>query len=394
MRTIAVLLLLTSSLFSQRLASTIGEQATIAVPVNYGDSPTPCGFTAAQLHQTIFGSDPIYNTDGFYRSATGNRVWFTGDTAECVTIPSSLAVSTGTSLPDISAAVEQVLVSRGYDMNKYNRRILALAYIPGRNGGIGSWGAGSTTAGGTQYSIAWLTCSPNPYNALAPVACSATNHELGHNFKFTHAASLTSERGDTTDIMGSCGTCGFNAPHWTKAGWSAPLDISTSGTYTLSPLNPSGNILRIAGTNYISYNLNKVNYYQWAGNDEVPYFIQTLGAAQIGGAYVAVLDQTPAGAVLSVQFGGTAPPPPPPPTLPVVSISPNSLIIVPKQQQQFIANQNVNWSLSSNCGSLSNFSGPTTVYKAPNGAKTVCTVILTARNSAGSTATAGIMVGR
>ena len=396
-----VVFLLGVCALAQTPALTTGAQRTIAVPVNFSDAPSPCAFTGAQLGTTLFGNDPR-QLSGYYSGSTSGRIWFAGDAAECVTLPTALTQCYPTVLPDIMSAVERVLVSRGYNLDAYNRRFLALpGTLPCAMSAIVTQGATSTTAGGTQYSSAWFGCSANPYSTTVPVACHSLHHEMGHNLGMAHACLVGEDPqtcyGDNSDVMGRCGAdlCGFNAPHWYQMGWASPQDVTASGTYTIGVLDTTGELLRVPALNYY-LSLRKTGIaavHHWPGVS-VTALAQTLGVGQTfstTGLSVTLLAQTATTATFNVQLGGTAPPPlpPPPPTsLPPV-ITPTSAELSWKQSVMFTADQPVTWSMTG-YGTLNSPLARSVIYTAsgnPRGGKAEVTAINAAGQSAKVTVT-------
>jgi hypothetical protein len=391
---------------AQQPASTIGEQRTIAVPVTFSDTPATCPFTAADLRTTVFGDNPA-QLSGFYRAVTAGRVWLTGDVPECVTLPTSLYVCGGSALPNVNTAVERILIARGYNMDLYNRRILALSSFPCPWAGIGSLGAGNTTPGGTSYSVLWARCGYNPYNSLTPVACPLA-HEFGHNLGMTHAwcEGVVDEYCDNTDTMGRASAAGFNAPHWRQMGWSTPRSISASGTYTVGLLDQTGDMLYLPGYNYYLA-LRSNGAYLHRDGVQNTLLVDTTKATSYpydaafvkgqtfvsGDLYITLLEQSATAAAFSIQMGGTAPPPPPPlppPPTSVPVVTPSTAIVQWHQSIMFTADQPVTWSVSGYGGLVSPL--PRSVIYSASGNPKGGRATLTATNAAGQSATVTITV--
>lgn len=390
--------------FAQQPASTIGAQRTIAVPVTFSDTPSTCPFTSADLRTTVFGDDPA-QLSGFYRSVTAGRVWLAGDVPECVTLPTSYYTCGGTALPDVNQAVARVLAARGYNMDLYNRRILAMSSFPCPWAALGSLGAVADYPGGVEYSVTWARCGYNPYNSLTPVACPLA-HEFGHNLGMTHAwcEGYADEYCDNTDTMGRAAAAGFNAPHWRQMGWSTPRSITASGTYTVSVLDQTGDMLHLPGYNYYVA-LRSSGAYLHRDGARNTLLVDTTKATSYpydaalvvgqtftsGDLYITLLEKTATAATFSVQMGGTVPlPPPPPPSTSAPVITPFSAVVQWHREQRFDSDQDVTWTLTG-YGSPDLIQPRTYIYSAsgnPRGG----TATLTARNAAGQSTSVTITV--
>jgi hypothetical protein len=351
--------------YAQQLASTTGEQRTIAVPVTFSDTPATCPFTAEHLRTTVFGQQDSLQLNGFYRTVTNGRVWLTGDATECVTLPTSYYTCGGTALPDVNTAVERVLATRGYNMDLYNRRILAMSAFPCPWAGLGSFGAGNTTPGGTQYSVLWVKCGYNPYSPTAPVSCPLA-HEFGHNLGMAHAwcQNVADEYCDNTDTMGRCSACGFNSAHWIQMGWTQPQTVNGSGTFTIGTLEDTGNALLVGDKYYVAYRKNLGHAYIHAKStrfetllvDATPETSYTVDSQLLGGRtfsdgslYITLLEKTTSTATFSIQFGGGSvppPPPPPPPSTTAPLITPSSAVVPWHTSIMFTSDQPVTWTMS------------------------------------------------
>lgn len=104
-------------------------------------------------------------------------------------------------------------------------------------------------------------------NGADPSRITTVIHEVGHTRGLEHSQSFfcslngaavslsdscaSSEYGDTFDAMGSGGLRGFNEWQRAELGWLTPTTITSSGTYTLAPIdNTTGQrFLRVARGN-------------------------------------------------------------------------------------------------------------------------------------------------
>ena len=382
--------------------SPIGEQRLAAFLIN--------GITTVeQARVTLL--DNWNSLDAFYREASHNKAWFTGDMLSVtIQIPSTC------DLPVIAARADAAARAQGVNLDLYTRHIYIGAF-PCQWAGLGALGCGMTTPGGTTYGSVWLK------------GLGAWNHEMGHSFGMAHA-NTDLEYGDMTDAMGM-GERPFNAPHRLQLGWLDTVqDVTANGTYLVSPLEIASftpQVLRIQRSDgeqyYVSYRqpigAHSVGYWPaltagvsihiWSPNvfwDPHPTrFVDTTPGSEYrfldaplsdgatysdtaNGVTITQLGHTPEFAAIAIHFGPSPPPPPPPPSEPV-EISPTSATITPKGSVQFTANQDVTWSAS--WGSIS-ISG---LYKAPGANRdTLVTVRATSTTNPASTATSLVQIKR
>ncbi len=237
------------------LANTLGAQNTLAILVNFSDTPTQ-PFTVATAQSTLFTTTSNYDYEASYQ-----QTWLTGAVAGWYTIAST---STTCDYTTIATQAKQKATAAGYVLSNYRR----LVYVFPTNA-CGWWGLG--TVGGNP-SQAWIHTK---WGFTLPVV----GHEMGHNLGLYHSHSLdcgsvavapsgctTSEYGDTLDIMGNSGyTAHYNAFQkerlgWLNAGVSPPV-ITVSPqtgtrTFSIAPLERGrdgiARALKIARTNSCS----------------------------------------------------------------------------------------------------------------------------------------------
>lgn len=367
MRILLACLFSALSLFGQPfVCSPIGEQRTLVIIIN--------GYASEDwARAAFFGATK--SVDTFYRESSYGRAWFTGDV---VTV--AMQMPNTCDLPLIAVRASEAAALKGYSLDLYTRRAY-LGALPCSFAGIGAFGCGMRTAGGTTYGQVWIRTAP-------------IQHEMGHSFGLAHANlyGYAGEYGDKSDTMG-VSSSPFNAPHRLQLGWTDGVqDVVADGAYSICPLEAphcGPQILRIQKPDtgeqyYLSY---RQRIGEWA-----QYMSSTFTAGAnihvwspphdptIEGHVTKLVDTTPGSsmgfldaplsdgasyydaangititqlshmsgasgwATVSVSFGGE-PPAPPPAQIPL-AISPTSITLRAGQSMQFSANKEVAWSLS------------------------------------------------
>jgi hypothetical protein len=220
--------------------------------------------------------------------------------------------------------------AEGYDVSKYQHRVLALPELPAcKWSGLGSMGCGS-------YCYSWGKGTYPPLYA----------HEIGHNLGMHHAAldfnndsKIDDEYGDPTDAMGNRSYGTANAPHrvqldWTRIKSDMVVTVSQGNIFTISSLdvkpdssvtNPQ--ILRIPIVNstnayYLALrtavapfgvakeHLNRVSLHTWSGKNQT-LFLRSLGAGQsfsdeANGLTISVVSADANGATLQIDKTGSS----------------------------------------------------------------------------------------
>jgi Bacterial Ig domain/Gametolysin peptidase M11 len=200
-------------------AAVQGDQSTLVVMLNFNDKAITC--TAADVQSRLFGSSGSTLTAG-YQQSSGNLVSFSGQVIGPYTINHSSTGACDSS--GWASAANAAAIAAGFNPANYKR----VSYTMPANATCG-W-SGLATLGGTSPTPSWIQ------------SCGSTgvfSHELGHNLKFHHASTPTSEYGDSSDPMGGGLLVQSNAANRVMAGWvsgSQLQDVGNSGSYAIQPL--------------------------------------------------------------------------------------------------------------------------------------------------------------
>jgi hypothetical protein len=214
----------TGSTGSLAAAGTVvqGDQKTLSILVNFRDKALAC--SAADVGSRLFGSTGA-TVNNNYRESSRGLVGFSGQAVGPFTINYS---STGTcDYSGWGAAAEAAAKSAGVDPAQYTR----VNYVVPSNGNCG-----------------WSGLAYMPGRQSWVAACGATgvySHELGHNLSLHHAATPTSEYGDSSDPMGGAMLVGHNGANRTMAGWmpaGTVSDVAIGGTYPVTTVSNTSSV--------------------------------------------------------------------------------------------------------------------------------------------------------
>lgn len=208
-------------------ASTIGEQKTAVILVNFQDYATQPK-SRADVHAMVFGT-----VSDFYWEASYQKTFLSGDTYGWYTIPVNESVCDSNLF---AREADKMAAAAGVDLSRYTRLIYLMPRKTCQDGGANVGAAPSRV-----YIIG------NDFNPRTIA------HEVGHTFGAAHSAAIdcgsvsfgsncaNSSYGDMSDTMGSGGLAHFNALHKERIGWlGAPgtptlTTVAGTGTYTITP---------------------------------------------------------------------------------------------------------------------------------------------------------------
>jgi hypothetical protein len=308
---------------------------------NFLDASLSC--SVASIEDLMFTDPTDSSIDDLYQETSLGLVSFVGDVVGSYTIDYRSTDSCDVNA--WAAAADAAALADGVDISTYDRKV----YVLPRQNTCG-WSGLASVGGNPSY--AWIFRCDTP---------AVFAHELGHNLGMNHAATLSSDYGDTSDIMGSAlsGLRQINAPHHEQMGWRAAEQFMTvieSGVYDLDPLEMSAEdaflpqILKVAkpDTNeyyYLSYrqpigfdaNLSseltkRLHIHRYNGNGGRTWLLRGLLVGEnfvdeVNGFTIANISVTSDYASVQIQFdtdGQSCAP-----VAPVVSISPASQTAAP-----------------------------------------------------------------
>lgn len=194
-----------------------GDQKTLSILVNFSDKALTC--TAADVNNRVFGSSGA-TVNTIFRDSSRGLVSFSGAAVGPYTIN-----YTSTGACDYSgwgAAAEAAAKAAGIDPSLYAH----VNYVTPSNATCG-W-SGLAYMPGRQ---SWVQ------------SCGSTGiyaHELGHNISLHHAATPSSEYGDSSDPMGGAQAVGHNGANRVMTGWQPSgtvLDVASGGSYALTTVS-------------------------------------------------------------------------------------------------------------------------------------------------------------
>lgn len=202
-------------------AAVSGDQKTLVILANFTDKAVGCSVDT--VRNVVFGATG--SVDQIYQQSSRGAVTFSGDVVGPFTIPYSS--SSTCDYRTWGTAADSAAKAAGIDVTKYTR----ISYAIPSNGNCG-W-SGVANVGGTPPTRSWVA------------QCSSAGlfaHEIGHNLRFKHASTPSSEYGDASDPMGNIPRVQLNGANKAMAGWLSPgnvIDAGSSGSYSLAPLAAS-----------------------------------------------------------------------------------------------------------------------------------------------------------
>jgi hypothetical protein len=216
--------------------STLGEQRTLVILVNFQDNPTE-PYTIADAQSVIFGE-----TNNFFLENSYKQAWLNGDVVGWFTIPLSSNVC---DYRGIATQAQSIAAGAGVNLGAYSHYVYAFPKSP-----CGWWGL--SMVGGSP-SQSWIN---------GPFELMVLSHEMGHALGLWHSHALDCatetignvmsstfppapgtcyviEYGHPSDAMGGAYPGHYNAFQKERLGWlnfaSAPpiTTVTTSGIYVL-----------------------------------------------------------------------------------------------------------------------------------------------------------------
>lgn len=194
-----------------------GDQKTLSILLNFTDKGLSC--TATDVASRLFGTSGSTVNNNYKESSQG-LVSFSGQAVGPFTI--NYASTGSCDYLNWASAAEAAAKAAGVDPSQYTR----VNYVTPANANCG-W-SGLAYMPGRQ---SWVQ------------SCGATgvfSHELGHNISLHHAATPTSEYGDSSDPMGGAQLVDHNGANRTMAGWmpaGSLADVANSGSYSLATIS-------------------------------------------------------------------------------------------------------------------------------------------------------------
>lgn len=230
---------------------TIGEQKLCVLLINFQDDRTE-NVTKEQVERMLF--DPNDSADRWWREASFEKMWLTGDVYGWYTLPMNRGCDPGRwrSLA-IEMADDEVFFPQ------YNRLFIL---VP-TGGGCGWGGLGTlnpsilpTDDGPWETTTSW--CRSEYYNTPR-LAVAITTHEGGHNLGQHHARAIgwgggealgefdcnacgrsTLEYGDRFDALGLWDLGMYNTRHKMNLGWFDDenlIEVRSPGRFALTPFS-------------------------------------------------------------------------------------------------------------------------------------------------------------
>ncbi len=144
-------------------------------------------------------------------------------------------------LNTIAARADSAATARGFNPANYSRVVYVLKKP-----------SGCTVKGGSASARIFIMGDSTDVSGCHTGRLYA--HEYGHTLGLNHASTYAQDYGDASDVMGNIAKYArLNGPHQAALGWS-PQSVLPSGTYittyTLTPLESGGRVLKLGALNY------------------------------------------------------------------------------------------------------------------------------------------------
>ena len=242
--------------------STLGDQKTVVILIEFPDDPLVDGDQSVHLPSTV--TQPIVNNiffaptgrsvDGYWRETSYGAASASGIVVGPFTLDRKYTC-------DEYYAMRQAAINAAdaaVNFSGYTRLMLVFPN-PGSCGwaGLGTLGCGtlSSADGSFSYSTSWLLAN---YMGAIDNGVKLSTHEGGHNLSLHHAstraftnsvtglpetigpvgtAGTLNEYGDLFNTMGSWNFGHYNAPHKVRLGW---LNVGTGSTNSVRQVESNG----------------------------------------------------------------------------------------------------------------------------------------------------------
>ncbi|WP_025622446.1 Ig-like domain-containing protein, partial [Vibrio parahaemolyticus] len=193
--------------YAKAAGSSIGQQDTLVMLLNFKENPNDQPITSEEAHALVFGE-----VNDFYQENSYGKTWLSGQVAGWYTLPVSDQVC---DYPSVQAEADKMARADGIVLEDYQRII----YIMTQSGCAGG---GSATTGKTFPSRAYID---------GTLSARVIAHEFGHNLGLSHAKALDCgdasvsnncsviEYGDSYDVMGTPDMGYINTYYKERMGW-------------------------------------------------------------------------------------------------------------------------------------------------------------------------------
>ncbi|HHK8637786.1 TPA: Ig-like domain-containing protein [Vibrio parahaemolyticus] len=193
--------------YAKAAGSSIGQQDTLVMLLNFKENPNDQPITSEEAHALVFGE-----VNDFYQENSYGKTWLSGQVAGWYTLPVSNQVC---DYPSVQAEADKMARADGIVLEDYQRII----YIMTQSGCAGG---GSATTGKTFPSRAYID---------GTLSARVIAHEFGHNLGLSHAKALDCgdasvsnncsviEYGDSYDVMGTPDMGYINTYYKERMGW-------------------------------------------------------------------------------------------------------------------------------------------------------------------------------
>ncbi|EJG1628708.1 cadherin-like domain-containing protein [Vibrio parahaemolyticus] len=193
--------------YAKAAGSSIGQQDTLVMLLNFKENPNDRPITSEEAHALVFGE-----VNDFYQENSYGKTWLSGQVAGWYTLPVSNQMC---DYPSVQAEADKMARADGVVLEDYQRII----YIMTQSGCAGG---GSATTGKTFPSRAYID---------GTLSARVIAHEFGHNLGLSHAKALDCgdasvsnncsviEYGDSYDVMGTPDMGYINTYYKERMGW-------------------------------------------------------------------------------------------------------------------------------------------------------------------------------